>query len=655
MKLQLLMNFHPWIPYLLSQYFWVIIISLPFLILLHIQSKQTTKDFFSSSSSLSNNIWNSSKMPYYILHVSDLHLSSSNPESYEIIYSRMKKALDNLRPQAIIISGGITDNSNNNSGLSRYKGMVESDWILFDKLVNELNLRDSDRLIMAAGGTDLYSIKDFDAQNHFANGRIYNKSTYRFNTHPFRPDPSEITIITTNPYDFPTPPLGLLDWAIPSPDYKNELISKLETSSSYYTILVSHHPVLYWYPTFATEQLATLSNILHRSANTRFYLSGHLHPEKPQFYHHGDTLEVVGTSLIQNNEVGLLTFDNHKAAYHQIDLSKTPYGVITSPSPISQISNFDNFYQSDFELRVLVFSEKSTINLYADGAVTSKLQCSIIENGDSNNPVNTHLCSCPLSLNENDHTINISGDWAGSITFTNANTAQGFFETSYIISSDVEWIFLFVFFIVISFIMTLPIKYSNTSEEFDDWINEKSSEYHYIFALFGGFLAVKSRLQKAFKLIRFSLFFATIWILCLPISFFSIDGIVGVLWTGGYIANGINTFTFHGMKLGVHFIIFVLIPIILFTSSVEAPEKLKRSKVFIVDMIIYILFAGGWLYSISILVTIFGFLYALTSPLITLIPLYLHIICIINAVQKKRKGKKKKTDSDNEKLPLYDF
>ncbi|OHT05124.1 hypothetical protein TRFO_27254 [Tritrichomonas foetus] len=629
-------------PYLLSQYVWLIILSILFIGIIPIKIPQTTKDFFSFST---ESKWNSSKKPFWLMHVTDLHISSSKPNSYETIYSRLSEATQILKPQKIIISGDITDNSINTSSFRPNVKMVEDDWLLFDKMIDELNLKNSNKLVFAAGNHDVYNIESFYSEKHYANDRIYNESTYEFNFHTFEPDPSEITIISTNPYEFPTPPNEMMNWVYPSSEYREKLVKHLQTSSSHYTILTAHHPVLHWYPTYATTKDIVLNEILLRSKNVRFYLSGHLHPDSPQFYHHGDTLEVVGTPLFKKNEVGLITFDNHRAAYHQIDLSKKPFGAITNPVPIDQTSNIDVFYEKDTELRVLVFSDKYDLNLVASGAVSAKLDCSFIDNG-------IQLCSYPMSLNSNIHSITISGDWSGSVNFTNANTATGYSETPYNADSSGMWIFLFSILYIFSLVMTIPINFVNVGEPFNKWINGRLNQSQWLFSIFGGFLAVKSRFQRATKLIKISLFLAMIWTICLPISFFDINGSISFLWVWGYFSVGKNIFTFYGMRFAVHFIIFSLFPIILFISSVEATKGL--SKVFIFDIVIYILFAFGWIYTIYELTFFFGPLYSLTSPLITLIPIYLHIISIIYVI-KTVKIEKQNHQAENAFQPIREI
>lgn len=647
------------IPYLLSQYVWLILLCLLYLLIVPFKLPQSTKDFFFTTI---DEDWNSSSKPYWLLHVSDLHISSVRSNSYENIYNRMKAALDNINPQYIIISGDITDNSRK-SNFREYIKMEKNDWDLYDKLILSLNLNQSYKLIQAAGNHDIYNIKRFTSSNHYANGRLYNSSNYHFQIHKFSPDPNEITIISMNPYEFPVPPNDMLMWANPKDSFRKELINLLHNITSRYVILNAHHPALNWYPTYATASDVTMNEILTQTRNVRFFLSGHLHPKKPYFMHHGDTLEVVATPLFRNNEVGLITFDNHRAAYHQIDLSKKPYGAITSPVPLDQVSGLDTYFNSETidsqilssqtsekvhssqkvstfsdknkkdspiisELRVLMFTDKKDLNLVASGAVSGRLNCSFIEKA-------VQICSLSIpSMNGSIHSIEVTGDWSGSVEFTVSKTAIGFTEIPYNDDSTVGWCFLFVIFYIFCIIMTLPVDFININESFNRWVHEKSSQAHWLFSIFGGFLIVKSNAQNSNLLIKISLFLASLWTVVLPISFFQIDGSVAVLWLWGYICLNKNIFVFYGMKFASLFITFVMFPILLILSSIEMTKSIE--KVFYFDVAVYIAFAAGWLYTISVLVEWYGFEFGLTSPLITLIPIYLHVITIKYIVERSK-------------------
>lgn len=612
-------------PYSLSQYFWLCILSLLFLSIISYNLPITTKDFFSYST---DGIWNSSKMPYWMLHTADLRLSSLNPETYTNAYNRLNTAITKLQPYYIMISGDFTENSHSKSSKMSHSEMVPNDWQLYDKLMDSLNLTNSDRLIQVAGNHDLFNIKSFDSPNHYANHRLYNSTTFHFRKYQFEPDPSAITIIATNPYQFPVLPNELNQWAFPSDSYRKELTNLLSKDESHYTIVVSHFPVMRWYPTYATTSGVKMDEILVQSNNVRFFLSGQLSKDHPQFMHHGDSLEVIASSLSRCNNVGLLTFDNHRAAYHDIDLTKEPFGAITSPVPIKQVSGLDDFFETETstnELRVLLFTNETDVNLTASGAVTGQLECQTIQNG-------VQLCSLsiPKLRTATIHHIDVTGYWSGSVDFTIANTAIGFAETPYSDDANVAWIILFLVFYVFTFVMTLPVDFVNIGDSFNRWVIGRSDSQAYLFALFGGFLAVKTHSQRANKLIKYSLFFVTIWILGLPICFFSIDGQISVLWVWGYISGGENIFMFYGMRIAVQFMIFVIIPILLYLSAVDSTRGIE--KIFSLDTAIYIAFAAGWFYTLALLVQWFGFTYALTSPLVFFIPIYLHAITIIHSV-----------------------
>jgi hypothetical protein len=496
--------------------------------------------------------------------------------------------------------------------------MAKADWDLYRRLLSELPIPAED-WIASAGSSDIFNLARYDSPSNYGAGVLFNESTFDIAVHEFD---SDLVIVTVNPFDFPSPPRGLLSWAWPSVSFHDRLLSVLNSITEHYIVVVGHFPALLWYPNRGSTSTSAFADILLRWPNTRFYLGGHIRPEQPRFFHHGDTFEVVGTALCDSGRVGVISFDNFRAAYHSIDIDgQGVRAIITSPAPADQVTGLDAFSEDATELRVVVFSDRRP-TLSAVGNVTGELTC--IPEGK----VGVWLCSVPFRLPAGQYSIGIVGDWQGNVSFVITSTMVGFQQEPYVAEASSAWGFVMAWIWIVVTVVGLPVQFIGVGDGFIRWINGREQTNHWIFAIFGGFLAVQRRFSQAPNRIRMPLFLTVLGTLIIPISFFRIEKAIAILWNWGFVCLGRSKYIFFGMRANAIFLYFVIAPILMFGSAVS----LRNGKVLLADTVVYVGLLLGWAFLLYELTEIVGVVSALTSPLFVFLPLYLHGVTIHWAV-----------------------
>jgi hypothetical protein len=356
-----------------------------------------------------------------------------------------------------------------------------------------------------------------------------------------------------------------------------------------------------------------MRTMLVAATNTRFFLSGHLDSEFPVFMHHGNVLEAVGTSLLNYPRVGVVTFDNSRAAYHTVELSNEKIILLTCPVPVTQISGRDVFNQQNFSVRALVFGNDN-VSLYVDGSIEGKLKKQRMVGP------NVSLWALPcIGLPYGKHKIRMFGDWNGECEFIIGNTMPGFNELDYLNEGNAENQFLFVWFFLFAIVIALPVNVRGISDHFDKSGQPKNASW---LTILFGFLLIKRRIKQMPKLFQIIFFLATLWPIGLPIAFFSSESLIGMTWLYGYVCgwkqfplaiSGLLAFSYLGL---------VITPIGLIASSFIA-TKFKHPIV-IVDLIVYGGGIGGNAWILYVLVQELGLAVGLTSPCFLIIPIILH-------------------------------
>jgi hypothetical protein len=593
------------VDHLIAQYLWLTVISLPALTIIGWDTTQLTSDFFSAKPT---SPFHSDEDPVWFMHTTDLSIDARLPTSYSVVYERLHRALTLLRPQKVFVSGGVVSNCEHRSYF-QYERQHSEDWNLYEMLISELSVNASD-VFVVAGDSEVFGVESFDSEDNFAR-RLFGSSEdgYRTQVRRF----GKFRVILLNPYDFPTPPYGLVRWASPSLAHRRAIRELLTSVDDVTTIVLSHHPAMMWTPSFDTSRIDVMRMMLAAATNTRFFLSGHIDPEFPILMHHGDVLEAVCSPLATFARVGMVTFDNNRAAYHTVELTEETVVILTYPTPLSQISGLDVFNRRDFSVRALVFGrENVTLNVH--GAVEGRLEKQRILRP------NVSLWALPCrGLGYGKHRIEMSGDWDGECEFFVGNSLVGFREPNYLHEGNVQNQFLFVWFFAFAAVIAVPVSLRGIGEDFDRVEPEQRRSW-LVKGL--GFLVVKRRIRQMPTLFQGVFFAATMWPIALPISFFKSESLLGMVWLYGYLC-GWRAFSLAISALAAFcYLGFVITPVALMASAFIATKF--RHPVVIVDGVVYCAGLIGNVLVVRYGIVDEGLFAGFTSPCFLIIPVILH-------------------------------
>lgn len=570
-----------WWPYLAGHYLWILVGSIPLALTFEYQWVKSTGVIQSRSSP-----FKPLRPPTWFLHVSDVHLRESLESTYNTTRQKLTKALNVFQPRKLVITGDLVD-SYWDKTLTHFRGQKREDWELYQRLLDELNLNP----VQVAGNHDIYGVLSWDSSENFANGIVFNESNRIVGRVPF----DDYEFVTINPYIYPTPPLSLL-WNLFTGSKEKRVIEEAveSTEKDASLVLIGHHPAKMWFD--------WLSGFLSKTQKIRMYLSGHLHPPQPKFLHHGNVLEVVGTALKKTNQVGLVTIDNGEFVYHQMDLSKEKYGVLTYPVPDFQKTGHSSFTDVT-EIRALAFGDNVTLMVDGGPHLQGKLNCSVeLEKS-------VHLCVLPLSdVLSGEVTMKLNGDWDGTVTFTVGDEVGPLKEKLYKNEPTWEWIILLIIGIFGAVQLTIPIRYgTETAKAFDRWVLGMGTNSYWKTVIFGGILVVHHRITKAPMFLRIVLFVGFVWVLVLPSTIFLTEDKPSMFWTWG-IVSGLNfQYNFLGARSAFFFLSGVLMPCCMATSALVMIRKSHfGSPVFFGDLLFYLGTFYGFYLNIDLITYIFG-------------------------------------------------
>lgn len=621
------------IPYFLSQYLWIGIISLPLLSLVIWTPRVTTKDFFSQPL---QSKFNDSEIPTWFLHGTDLHVNSNGNTSYINIKHQLNKSVNLLKPDKIILTGDIVDDRTP-KGIRIWTAQNKKDWDVWKQILDELNLTYDPRLIQVAGNHDIYGIIRYNSSHHYADGVLYNYSDFLIDRVPLDIKGIKASILKINPYNFPTPTIGMT-W-FTTPEYTNlrKIIKEIADNTDDIQIIAQHHPSMMWYPNSGIDASVSYPQFLKRTSNVRMILCGHRHPEHPVYQHYGDVLEVVGTPwTFYHERVGLITYDNRRFSYHEVNMDDKHIAVMTAPTPLFQTSGLDIFSERTTRIRALYFGETPG-NLSVRGSVNGTLNCSrqIKEK--------VWLCTLPVHFENGNHVLKKVGDWSGEVKFTIAPTIRGFMEDNYMNESSTSYSFLFAWLLIVCLVVTLPVGFATVGSAAENWIIGKSQNSNWLYAIFGGFILVRNRLYTCPYYIKIIAILATLWPLVLPICMFNLDGHPAMFWAWGFVADWRAMMQFEAMSFTLWYYYFVVLSFSVVCASIKTTYV--RSWVHILDVCVFLAGMCGSGYMTYKLYAWFGIFSAITSPTFVLIPIVM-LICVILYEVKALKSK----DSANNEL-----
>jgi hypothetical protein len=352
-------------------------------------------------------------------------------------------------------------------------------------------------------------------------------------------------------------------------------------------------------------------------------LTGHLHPSRRYVQHFGGVIEFVGTDLVWHNTFGLISIDNGRAAYHQIELDQVPTAILTFPVPKEQLSQFVDFEASNAEIRVISFKNES-LEIRVSGAVSGTLtKIRQLRMG--------WLYTLPLDLPAGEYHLSFRGDWSHEIDFVVGNSAKLDREKIYgypnfvyagIIGGFVGWL--------IELIIVFPFFYPAITSTVEFWIHGEKDGNHWVFVIFLGFLSVRHRLRKLPIWIRIGFIVMVVWPLFLPTAGLAVGNFHGIVWAYGFVLDSSNFFDPWATLFNSFYAVLILLPLILFGSG------LAMSPIFGFD--IFILCLGCVMILVGTVVLLYqavGTVATIFSPEFIILPLAM-IITLVVWVRRRR-------------------
>lgn len=569
------------IPYLFSQYVWIMILAffacIPFL--LPHQNKGSIK-------SLENyNKFNQSQVPVVFTHISDVHIDhiNSNPAYY---FNKTIDLITNvIKPEFNVITGDLANNFPG-SHIPIYGRQQPSDIKMYTAYSEPL--KNAFPVFEVDGNHDVFGIYDYQTKHNQSDYyKSQNLSQYQLSVYSYLIHNRNYTFIGLNPFDFPSPHPPLLYNARPTKELLDQLEKTVQTvkeenQNDVEIVIFNHFPYFEWKFGPRSSTGKNFNQIIKES-DISLFLDGHLHPNEPQFMRHDGFLEIVGCDLLEHQKFSVAVIDNGRFSYHTIDLKKDDevLAFVTNPVPDELLSNHQIFNEKVTAVRVIVYSkeddEPSLTATVSNGVLNDdQLLCSKTFLNES---FRFWLCQTELKIeNEGTYNLNINGTVERSFDFTISSDVKCFSEkvyepsSSFVIQYQVQlaliWFFLFI--ILFPFIRAPE----NMKCKFDMWIHEQSYESMWLYSIFLGFLAVKSRIERLPKLIRYSLFIFCIWPLCLPTVFVTIDHKFGFVWTWGFVCKG-QHFDIWGQMFSLMYLSVFLLPIVILFSALSLSLPLR--------------------------------------------------------------------------------
>ncbi|OHT13693.1 hypothetical protein TRFO_16131 [Tritrichomonas foetus] len=395
----------------LSQWIWGIFIAL---IVEAISNIRKTDSFSLYPRQGINPKWDNTTNPFVFTHDSDVHINSYTSGSRDA-FARILELVKQYDPEFHLITGDLSDDF---SGLTwpKYADQDEIAWRGYRDTINSIKDRKY-QIIDMPGNHDMWGVSFIDSERFYLldySQTFTRNTTQTLSSFWVRVIQTEHhPIIILKPFNFPAAHCCFLYWAEPS-QYLLDLIEETIWANPH-CIVTSHFPPDMWRQRKSSYGHTIREIVSHE--NVDYILTGHSHPSHPVYRHHGDgVLEVIGVGGMNHSRFGLVTEDNGRIVYHEIDAKSPQKFFVTHPVPITQTNTRLDF--SDYtgtEIRVL--STESNATIHVNGKEMT-FQRRISENG-------LYLYSSPLTVTvEGENTLIFSGDYNGNITFHYKRTAK---------------------------------------------------------------------------------------------------------------------------------------------------------------------------------------------------------------------------------------
>lgn len=570
--------------YYISQYFWMLYVIIPLLISLLIPYKTNKMAIISSMDH-----FNSSKDPVVFAHLTDIHINRLTPASVTSFQTTVS-LLKNYSPDFVVVSGDITDNYEPPKN-PRYGDEIEENWMIYKREISNIS---EIPIIEVAGNHDQFGVKGiFSHKNYIIDySRTYNRnntfSEADYACRTFTAGRSQTNIITINPYEFPTGHPPLLFFMKYSTQLLDRLTSEIQKNPK--SIIISHYPV----GTIHSEtssQGSKFSDIIGTSKQVLAYLTGHTHPNKPEFYHQGKgNLEVIGPSNYYASQFGLVTLDNDMITWTTVNISNPPNGIISYPTPKGQISPHSIFNDiENSEIRVIMFTNRTDLKIKFTITNTETLKevftgylqykKTLVENRQI-------LYTFPMKecvREYGPYNLTFSEDFKSSIEFFEGNlivTGNEVMPTFYN-ARDMVFVTFPIFFLIL-FIITFvsPFETNGSSSSFEtieNWIETSTGDSgHWFIVYLLGFLLVRTRFQRTPLLLRLFVFLSVVYGIIGPLLLFETEDLTGYISAYGYYINNKAYSSDFGTFFAYFYLLLVCLPMIVMCSSLSVKKWTKK-------------------------------------------------------------------------------
>jgi hypothetical protein len=253
------------------------------------------------------------------------------------------------------------------------------------------------------------------------------------------------------------------------------------------------------------------------------WANGHLHPrEKPRLDHFGGTIQFTGLATRETELYSLITFDNRAIGYHVFHPDAQNVAVLTMPVRYREMCY--NLADSDIEVRVLAFTDADLVfNVFLAGNPLGVLaRTREVKPG-------VWLWSMPLSVSPGVHTLRIDGALQTEVEFAVKAETEPFSFTQPTVIRCFIAIMMMVFAGVLEILwiagMLLPASLFAPN---DSWL----------FVTLLGPLVAGRHLANLPLYAKVALVVFALWGFCGPISFFSLEKTVGIMWVYSYVVDG---------------------------------------------------------------------------------------------------------------------
>lgn len=608
------------LPYVTSQGLWILYFAVPILLSMVFQMSNGGQMIVSAQSPE----FRPDIDPIIFAHLTDIHVST-NDNSIPIL-EKLFEHVNQYVPDFVLITGDLCDNYDRGSA-PRYSGQFEEYWKEYSRLISKLNSPVWD----VAGNHDLWGVRTFSSPENFL--LDYSSAYNRNNTKTYEDFVVKVmkhgsyTILLVNPFEFPTARCPMHVWICPGRRVLDLIETAIKQNNN--VIIASHHPAGHWCDIARSSTGLTFRDMLELP-NVLAHLTGHSHPEALSVQHLGKTggLELVGPAALHTNDYGIVSIDNGKIAWTNVnseDMDDVKV-IVTHPVPKTQLSPRVNFAELNTEVRLVAFTD-DILNITVSGDTVGLMKRTRkLSNG-------AWLYTCPLNIskgNENNE-IHFSGDFTGSVEFT---VAESYVADKVLAPENPRLIRVISCVLLPFYLVVLTIVLPGgcfSCVEAEQWIEGAECKSAWLASIFAGFFLLRVRFLRLPRPLRVIFVIAVLWPIALPIHFFNVEGIIGVIWSYGYVADGKAVLACYGWFWTFYYLVgTVVFPLVFATGTVVKPLKPTIARVIdnawgVMAIVINLFFL------IMVGFQCCGYFYAMLSPGFVWIPLMIYSSCIYYA------------------------